>query len=821
MKFIFRPFFAFALILSALVKTNAAGWPTNYEGVMLQGFSWDNYTDTKWTVLEANADEYSIYFDLIWVPNSGYCGGHNNMGYMPIYWFTNHNSSFGTETQLRSMIKTFKDKGTGIIADVVINHRNGKSNWYDFPVETWNGQTWQIGLDGICGNDEMAWASGQPKPTGKDDTGQNFDGARDLDHTNTNVQNNCKNYCKFLLEDLGYTGFRFDMVKGYGGEYLKKYIEYSNPAFSVGEYWDGSYDALAWWIESTGKTSAAFDFACKFLINDAFHSGDLSKLVWKANGTTPQPCGLIHYGYTQYAVTFVDNHDTYHENTKFNGNIPAANAFILSSPGTPCVFLEHYKNYKSEIQALIKARKKAGIHNNSPVRVLRTDNSCYMAEVTGSKGKLAVKIGSAMISPEGYSDSEIATYGTDYCVWVKSNTSSHTSPANLYVMGNLAKGNWQTNGGIKMTKSGNSFSAKNVKLAATGTETSAYFSFASAQGANWDIVNASDRYGSAYEKQPARVGENAVTVYTGNQSASNCASWSIAPGFYNLTVDFDTMTLTISVGEDSGDDDNGDDNGDNDNGDITLYWDNATSDWATPHVHYWGGSESSWPGVAMTKVGGNLWKYECPAGTTGCLFNAGDGDNTKTGDFSAYNNHVYSASGDRGALFPEKLYVLGNLSTGNWTTDSGVELTKEGDYYVADRVQLVLPSGNSTHAYFSLASTLGSDWDSVNKLHRFGPATADQLIAPGNTATMNIYTANHTASSCNAWKIDPGTYTIKAHLPKMELTVMHATTQIEEIGVECSTDAPIYYNLQGVRVINPGPGLYIKIQSGHATKIRL
>ena len=188
---------------SMSLSANAIGWPADYEGVMLQGFYWDSYQDTKWTNLESQADELSQYFKLIWIPNSGFCGGSNNMGYMPIYWFTNHNSSFGTEAQLISMINTFKAKGTGMIADVVINHRNGKSNWTDFPAEEWNGQTWFIGTDGICRNDEVANASGQAKPTGNYDTGDNFDGARDLDHTNANVQNNCKNYCKALLEKYG------------------------------------------------------------------------------------------------------------------------------------------------------------------------------------------------------------------------------------------------------------------------------------------------------------------------------------------------------------------------------------------------------------------------------------------------------------------------------------------------------------------------------------------------------------------------------------------------------------------------------------------
>ena len=48
-------------------------WPANYGGVMLQGFYWNSYSDTKWTKLEQQADELAQIFDLIWLPNSGNC----------------------------------------------------------------------------------------------------------------------------------------------------------------------------------------------------------------------------------------------------------------------------------------------------------------------------------------------------------------------------------------------------------------------------------------------------------------------------------------------------------------------------------------------------------------------------------------------------------------------------------------------------------------------------------------------------------------------------------------------------------------------------
>ena len=53
--------------------TNAQGWEENYTGVMLQGFYWDSFTDTRWTKLEKQADELANYFDLVWIPQSACC----------------------------------------------------------------------------------------------------------------------------------------------------------------------------------------------------------------------------------------------------------------------------------------------------------------------------------------------------------------------------------------------------------------------------------------------------------------------------------------------------------------------------------------------------------------------------------------------------------------------------------------------------------------------------------------------------------------------------------------------------------------------------
>lgn len=607
MRRIYLQLFALLVLLSGAKTANAEGWPANYQGVMLQGFYWNSNEETSWKNLTAQADELSKYFSLIWVPNSAKSSGMPAMGYMPIYWFTNHNSSFGTEAELRAMIKTFKEKGTGIIEDVVVNHRVGVSNWYNFPTEKWNGKTYELTNGAICSTDEMWKVGGQgcPYTKGAADTGDDFDGARDLDHTNTTVQAHIKDYCKFLIDDLGYVGFRLDMVKGYGGMYTKIYNQYSKPKFSVGEYFDGSYDAVAAWIEATGKESAAFDFPCKYAINDAFHSSDMTKLVWKANGTTDQPAGLIHYGYPQFAVTFVDNHDTYRDNSKFNGNVVAANAFILCSPGTPCVFWPHYKDNKAAIQKLISIRNEVGVHNLSQVKVLQSSRDCYMAEVTGTKGKLVVKIGSAQVTPPGYTSSQIKASGTDYCVWTT------------------------TQGGQPDIQQSFTVYFKNDKSWNTP-----HIHYWGATESTWPGV-AMKHYKDDVWSYDVPAGTTGCLFNAGDGDATKTADFVAQPNHI--------YTTSGDQGEY-----NGEELPSNPNTPFNIYFDNTSSQWSTPYIHYWGAAESTWPGVAMKKHQGNIWIYTVPAGTTGCLFNAGDGDATKTVDFAAWADHVYTTSGDQG-----------------------------------------------------------------------------------------------------------------------------------------------------------------------------
>ena len=392
----------------------AQGWPSQYGGVMLQGFYWDSYADTKWTNLESQADEMSAFFDLIWVPNSAYANASsNNMGYHPVYWF-NHKSAFGTEAELRSMIQTFKQKGTGIIEDVVINHRASVgSNWLVFPKETYNGVEYELTAADICSDDE-AKDNGYT-PTGAKDTGEGWGGARDLDHTGSNVQKNVMAYEDFLLHDLGYAGFRYDFVKGFAPRFVGLYNKTADVQFSVGECWDGNKTIVTNWINGTKQDgviqSAAFDFPLKYYINDAFSQGKWSRL----NGG----CLADDNNYKRYAVTFVDNHDTGRSGEcPLYANVEAANAYILTMPGTPCVWLGHWKTYKTTIKRLITVRRAVGITNQSAIITKQAKTNGYVLVTEGQNGNAALLLGSLTEADLPTGNYKLALEGTSYKLYV-------------------------------------------------------------------------------------------------------------------------------------------------------------------------------------------------------------------------------------------------------------------------------------------------------------------------------------------------------------------------------------------------------------------
>jgi alpha-amylase len=93
-------------------------------------------------------------------------------------------------------------------------------------------------------------------------------------------------------------------------------------------------------------------------------------------------------------------------------------AYILTHPGTPTVFWDHYFDWgddlKNQIKSLLKARDDAGIHSRSKLEIVAATDSLYAAHVGD---RLAVKLGGDW-SPSGGGWEAVAS-GDGWCVWTK------------------------------------------------------------------------------------------------------------------------------------------------------------------------------------------------------------------------------------------------------------------------------------------------------------------------------------------------------------------------------------------------------------------
>ncbi len=393
--------------------------------VMLQGFHW--YADSYWLhppkgwwgVLAQNAADIGRSgFDLVWFPpvSSG--------SYYPTEWY-NLQSQWGKKDVLMEAVNAMHSAGVKVVADVILNHRSGTTNWVDFKNPDWATTV-------IVQNDEVwnqpAYAHMQRSPNY--DEGQNDIGCRDLDHKDMQVQQDTKIFMRWLKNTIGFDGWRYDMVKGYAPYRIQDYNTASSPVFSVGEYYDGNRQLIADWIDGTdnssGKVNAssAFDFTTRFSLIAAIE-GDRYELLNDNN----RPSGLIGW-WPSKAVTFVENHDTSPRDPNFLANASKqyrdsrllGYAYILTHPGIPCVFWPHFYDwgtqYKSQIQALISARKKAGITSTSEVRILTATNGLYAAVITGNTQWVALKMGSDMSWQPGPGWT-LVTSGEKYAVWTQ------------------------------------------------------------------------------------------------------------------------------------------------------------------------------------------------------------------------------------------------------------------------------------------------------------------------------------------------------------------------------------------------------------------
>ncbi len=430
--------------------------------VMLQGFYWESYRhghpersefqkfgNKKWYEIVADLAPKirEARFDLVWLPPPSYAGAYS-AGYNPKEYF-NLNNAYGNFDQHRFMLEMLLGNGIEPIADIVINHRDGKDG-------TWG--TWAICKNDEAFTDPRSEVYNTPvEKRGADEeqpveyasqtgTAYGYGAFRDIDHTNKTVRRDLTRYL-MQLKSIGYRGWRYDMVHGYHAKRVLQYNRASRPTFSVGEYdWDkqGEQRGWVWYTATTSgelKTSSnVFDFSTKSTLQG--NKRNSVGLYGFGNGIGLVGDDTDGLEWKNRAVTFLENHDTGHRTNEdgtaetdhktdsfLNGmEVEQGYAYILTHPGIPCVYWKHYFDWGPDLQykirTLINARKVAGVNAGSKVSYQNNakDRGVYAAMIEGSNGQLYVRVGGDDNNWEpyfsNYRDYREYAHGDGWKVWV-------------------------------------------------------------------------------------------------------------------------------------------------------------------------------------------------------------------------------------------------------------------------------------------------------------------------------------------------------------------------------------------------------------------
>ncbi len=371
-------------------------------GVMLQAFYWDcprheGQEFAWWNFIAGKLDELAgAGFTALWLPpaSKGANIGGMSMGY-DVYDYYDLGSFeqkgsvktwFGSEDELKGLIQGIHQRNMKAYADLILNHNNGADGEEYNPIALKN---WWTKFTPKSGKFTRDWTCFNPSPYQELDFVR-FGSMPDLCHINPRVSTNILNHAKWLVEEIGFDGFRYDFVKGFGAWIVRaihdrQYVRDGQQVeiFGVGECWAGDY-FIDNWLDSVNRWAqnwvCAFDFPLRYRLKELCDNYGFS-LKTLAEG------GVLMRERPFEAVTFVDNHD-------FSGNDCLVNdkmlayAYILTHEGYPCVFWKDYFTYglaetakPSGIERLVRVHES---HAGGGTNFLYVDDILYIMERTGN-----------------------------------------------------------------------------------------------------------------------------------------------------------------------------------------------------------------------------------------------------------------------------------------------------------------------------------------------------------------------------------------------------------------------------------------------------
>ena len=228
-------------------------------------------------------------------------------------------------------------------------------------------------------------------------------------------------------------------------------------------------------------------------------------------------------------------------------------------------------------------------------------------------------------------------------------------------------------------------------------------------------------------------------------------------------------------------------------------------------IYVYGGALNTWESMTLVEGETNIYEVTVPDGAWTNMIFCRMNPNTTTNNWGSKWNQTKDLTYDG----------IHNLCTVavNSENDWDVNTSTTWSIYYPSTLSVVM--GETTVELEATASEgiFTGSFDTGN-------ATSFVLVGGGKTygaAAENIELESGdyvVEEGTTEWIVKTGMlYTITVDLTTGILSVQDVVTGIDEVGVDAGE--AVYYNLQGVKVANPGNGIFIKKQAGKTTKVIL
>lgn len=384
-------------------------------GVMLQTFDWEYPADGSFynKLSEAAASLAEMGVSAVWMPPAHKGTGDQDVGYGSYdYWDLGEfdqkgtvRTKYGTRKELEACIRALHAAGIAVYADMVFNHKGGADETEVFmatmvdqndrtkdvsaphDIEGWTKFTfpgragkysdfvWNFnhftGIDFDQRTETSAifriMGEGKYWSTSTDREKGNFDYLMnaDIDHQHPAVKQELFDVAYFMIDAIGYDGFRYDALKHIDMTFidaLSAFILKHHPDFYfVGEYWNNDEATMNHYLYETEYNVDLFDVPLHFNFVAASKDPHFDmRQIFDGSLVATNPLA---------AVPFVDNHDSQPGQSLESWVEPwfkeiAYALILLRKDGYPCLFggdwygipSVDYPGVRSQIERLMHAR---------------------------------------------------------------------------------------------------------------------------------------------------------------------------------------------------------------------------------------------------------------------------------------------------------------------------------------------------------------------------------------------------------------------------------------------------------------------------------